>query len=77
MSKENKGRVSPELMGELASALDRTIEDRVGKGIGFVLIAVDKAADGSTDFQYISNIPEEKAIKELMTQVVTFNETQN
>ena len=76
-AEELKGRITTGFLGELASAVNKTIEERVGNGVGFVLIAVDEASDGSTDFQYISNIPDEAAIKELMTQVVTHNETQN
>jgi len=72
-----QGKVTPKFMSEMANAIDHTVNERLGEGIGFIFIAVGESKDGTTDFQYISNITEEDAIKAIMTEVVTHNETKN
>ena len=70
-----QGRVTPKFMNEMAAAIDHTVNERLGEGIGFIFIAVGESNNDMTDFQYVSNITEEDAIKAIMTEVVTHNET--
>ena len=75
----NNDVVSENFMNQMAAGIEGTITETMGEksGVGFILITVSEAGDGSTDFKYVSNIQETQAIKELMTQLVTHDETKN
>lgn len=72
-----KGVVTPKFMEEMASAINHTIIERLGEDIGFILVAVSASENGATQFQHISNITETDAIKEILTEIVTHDETKN
>ena len=70
-------RVTNDYMEKLASAIDGTIKQSLGEdGCGFIFVLVTGAEDDSTDVNWVANIKDED-VKNILTGLVTMNETKN
>lgn len=69
--------ISSEYMEKMAEAIGMKMAEDIEGEFGFVFITVSPDENGNTDFNYISNISDKDTIKELMTEVVTCDETLN
>lgn len=70
--------VDENYLQQMAEAIDGTLKQTLGEGgCGFIFVTVTEAQDGSTDVNYISNLSKGSDVKEILTGLVTMDETKN